>query len=732
MALKLRRGIEANRLGITPVDGELIYTTDSNKLYVGDNTTVGGNLVAGLTGDKGQKGEIGADGADGVIGVDGAKGQKGEVGADGADGVIGVDGAKGQKGEVGVDGADGAIGAKGEVGATGETGQKGQKGQKGEVGVTGVDGDKGQKGEVGLGFNIAKTYVSVSDLTADISPTGIISGEFALIETGDVEDIDNSKLYLWNGSVYSYVSDLSGAAGITGPAGSDGSAGVKGDTGDVGTTGAKGQKGAIGETGATGVDGVKGQKGEVGSDGADGVIGVDGAKGQKGEVGVDGADGVIGVDGAKGQKGEIGGAAIPNISESAPISPEEGALWFDTSLGKTFIYINDGSSFQWVQTNPTPSAGAKGQKGEIGPAGTDGADGIIGVDGADGSKGQKGAAGADGVDGAKGGKGEVGLGFNIAKIYNSVAALTTDTSPTGIISGEFALIETGDVEDLDNAKLYLWNGSVYSYVSDLSGAAGITGPAGSEGAAGAKGQKGEIGADGADGVIGVDGAKGQKGEIGGAAIPNISESAPVSPEEGALWFDTSLAKTFIYVNDGTSSQWIQTNPTPSAGAKGQKGEVGALVPNISVTAPVSPEEGALWFDTELLRTFIYVNDGTSSQWIQTNPTSAAPGAKGEKGEVGVGAGLFSEVTASSTALAGATYIIDTTTAVTITLPSSATIGDKIGIIDGTGGAATNNITIARNGNNIQGLAENMIVSTNRAAFELVYYNATNGWLLTSV
>ena len=80
MALKLRRGIEANRLGITPVDGELIYTTDSNKLYVGDNTTVGGNLVAGLTGDKGQKGEIGADGADGVIGVDGAKGQKGEVG----------------------------------------------------------------------------------------------------------------------------------------------------------------------------------------------------------------------------------------------------------------------------------------------------------------------------------------------------------------------------------------------------------------------------------------------------------------------------------------------------------------------------------------------------------------------------------------------------------------------------------------------------------------------------
>jgi hypothetical protein len=82
--------------------------------------------------------------------------------------------------------------------------------------------------------------------------------------------------------------------------------------------------------------------------------------------------------------------------------------------------------------------------------------------------------------------------------------------------------------------------------------------------------------------------------------------------------------------------------------------------------------------------------------------------------------------------AGSTYILDTSTAITVALPSAPVIGDKVGIIDGTGNASTNNITIARNGNKIQGLSENMTVAKSRAAFELVFYNTNNGWLLTSV
>ena len=50
MALRLRRGTDAERQLITPVQGELIYTTDTKLLYVGDGSTAGGTLVTGAGG----------------------------------------------------------------------------------------------------------------------------------------------------------------------------------------------------------------------------------------------------------------------------------------------------------------------------------------------------------------------------------------------------------------------------------------------------------------------------------------------------------------------------------------------------------------------------------------------------------------------------------------------------------------------------------------------------------
>ena len=45
MALQIRRGTDAQRQGITPLAGELIFTTDTKKLFVGDGSTVGGVQV---------------------------------------------------------------------------------------------------------------------------------------------------------------------------------------------------------------------------------------------------------------------------------------------------------------------------------------------------------------------------------------------------------------------------------------------------------------------------------------------------------------------------------------------------------------------------------------------------------------------------------------------------------------------------------------------------------------
>jgi hypothetical protein len=47
MSLKIRRGTNSERLTIIPAEGELLYTTDTKKIFVGDGTTTGGSLVTG-------------------------------------------------------------------------------------------------------------------------------------------------------------------------------------------------------------------------------------------------------------------------------------------------------------------------------------------------------------------------------------------------------------------------------------------------------------------------------------------------------------------------------------------------------------------------------------------------------------------------------------------------------------------------------------------------------------
>ena len=88
------------------------------------------------------------------------------------------------------------------------------------------------------------------------------------------------------------------------------------------------------------------------------------------------------------------------------------------------------------------------------------------------------------------------------------------------------------------------------------------------------------------------------------------------------------------------------------------------------------------------------------------------------------------VNSDITLAASNAYIVDTSSARALTLPASGTLGDEIKIIDGTGQAASNNITINRNSHKIQGLTDNLVINVNRAAQGLVYFNAAQGWILT--
>ena len=65
----------------------------------------------------------------------------------------------------------------------------------------------------------------------------------------------------------------------------------------------------------------------------------------------------------------------------------------------------------------------------------------------------------------------------------------------------------------------------------------------------------------------------------------------------------------------------------------------------------------------------------------------------------------------------------------MTLPSSPSLGDEVSIIDYAGTFDSNNLTVGRNSQPIMGTAADLTVSTERAAFTLVYVDSTQGWLL---
>lgn len=68
----------------------------------------------------------------------------------------------------------------------------------------------------GKSFKIMKVYTSVAEMISDYDTGDVEVGEFVWINTGNVEDPDDSKLYLKTDTEWQLVGDLSGNQGIQG------------------------------------------------------------------------------------------------------------------------------------------------------------------------------------------------------------------------------------------------------------------------------------------------------------------------------------------------------------------------------------------------------------------------------------------------------------------------------------------------------------------------------------
>ena len=280
---------------------------------------------------------------------------------------------------------------------------------------------------VGDAFVIVKTYPSIQAMQDDYNNPEVTIGQFVMIDTGDVENEEDSRLYLKGNTEWKFISDLSGAQGIQGLSayqvavqhGFEGTEaewlislkGEKGETGPKGDKGDTGEKGATGERGPQGLQGERGLQGVQGEKGEPGIQGPVGPKGEQGEQGIQGIQGPQGEPGPQGPKGDTGsGLNIKGELDSESQLPQEGVsgdAWL--IAGNLYVFVGENGN---VESNPKWSnvgsiqgpagpqgpVGPKGEQGEPGPKGEPGADGAPGIQGPKGNPGEKGEKGDPGSD----------------------------------------------------------------------------------------------------------------------------------------------------------------------------------------------------------------------------------------------------------------------------------------------------------------------------------------------
>ena len=92
--------------------------------------------------------------------------------------------------------------------------------------------------------------------------------------------------------------------------------------------------------------------------------------------------------------------------------------------------------------------------------------------------------------------------------------------------------------------------------------------------------------------------------------------------------------------------------------------------------------------------------------------------------------VWRALTAAETVQPGAQVFVDTSSsAITVTLPASPSLGDEVTFSDQKLTFDSNSLTVGRNSSNIAGASSDLTVSTEGAGFTLVYSgDATAGWV----
>ena len=202
-----------------------------------------------------------------------------------------------------------------------------------------------------------------------------------------------------------------------------------------------------------------------------------------------------------------------------------------------------------------------------------------------------------------------------------------------------------------------------------------------------------------------------------------------------------IEKSYLVFNNTTGAFTVQfktasgTGPTFTATDKGYK--IVYTDGTDVIEVPTTPADGSI--TSAKLATDAVITSKISALQVTnaklTNSSITINGVAATLGSsvtIAAGTDWQAVKTTTFTAVAGEGYFVNTNAgAFTVTLPATPTLGDEVSFIDYAGTFDTNNLTVGRNSENIQGSAADLTVATERAGFSLVYTDGTQGWLLAN-
>ena len=297
------------------------YIVESSDPFSIEHISIKGDVgPAGERGPRGQRGKEGPIGEQGPAGNDGHSGPKGDKGDIGPRGLIG------EQGPIGPMGPQGLIGEQGPAGPMGPQGPIGEQGPIGPIGPAGKDAilpdinpyineiSKTLEDKLDEQVNLQK--IDIDNFLSELSRRPVLSGggSVRIMDNDDVKrqtlsSLANNSVLIFNNTTKKYEAETFQSILNR----HDISSNIV-EMDDVNNT-----------------------------DRADQTVLVYNSSTAKFEY-------------------KAYSAGVP-IQSSAPSSPSDGDLWWDSDVGSLFIYYNDGSSAQWVEASAGGGGGGGGGGG---------------------------------------------------------------------------------------------------------------------------------------------------------------------------------------------------------------------------------------------------------------------------------------------------------------------------------------------------------------------------------